>query len=203
MKKQLSGREQKILVLCVLTGLGALFYSGVIVPMNAKKDSLRQEVAVQQKRLDKDLKIIRKAEALEETYAFFVQKFRQPGTGEETVSSILSEIEEVAGKLGLHVADLKPKKVNHNEYDNQFSVSLMIESEFVDIVRFLYTLQQQPYMFDVEEVEFEKSPRKNETMITTRLVLGKTFIPSQSGEEAGGKISELSENDQPMVKAQR
>ena len=66
--------------------------------------------------------------------------------------------------------------------DDRFAVRLTMNSEFLDIVRFLYTLQQSPYFFDVEEAEFKRSAKRGQGGVTTHLVLGKDFILTDSNE---------------------
>ena len=183
MIRRLTGRERKIFVVSLAAVILSFFYNGLVKPLHAKKDFLDQEIASHQKQLNRGLKTVQKAKVLGARYDVYLKQFRQSGTEEEAASSILSEIEEAAGKFGLHITDLKPQRIKHDEHNNQFSVGLTISSELVDIIRFLYVLQQPPHLFDVEEVEFEKSARKNQSTITTRLVLGKAFIPAGSGEE--------------------
>lgn len=177
MIRKLTDRERKIFFVCAAIVFLCIFYNGVVVPLQIKKDSLDEEITIGQAQLDRDLTMIRKAETLEGSYSMYLNEFRQPGTGEETISSILSEIETVAGRLGLHVTDLKPQKVKEGEFERQFSVGLTINNGLVDIIRFMYTLQQKPHLFDVQEVQFERSAGRNQNMMITRLVLGKAFIP--------------------------
>ncbi|MCK5013310.1 MAG: type II secretion system protein M [Candidatus Omnitrophica bacterium] len=176
MIRRLTVREKRIFIATLAVVILAILYNGLIGPLQEEKDFLDQEIALQQKQLTREWKVIGEAKALDAQYDVYLKRFRQSGPEEEMASSILSEIEGAAGRFGLHVTDLKPQRIKHNEHDNQFSVSLTISSELVDVLRFLYVLQQQPYFFDVEEVEFERLARRKQSTITTRLVLGKAFI---------------------------
>jgi len=192
MIRRLTEREQKIFIACLVMVVLSVFYNGLARPLKAKADFLRQEISIRQSQLERDRGAIQASKVLDEQYDIYAWQFHQPGTEEEAASSILSEIEKVAGKLGLHVTDLKPKRIERNEHNNQFSVSLTISSELVDIVRFLYTLQQAPHLFDVEEIEFEKLVRRKESVMTTRLVLGKVFVsldPDSHREASDGEAS--------------
>jgi len=182
MSQFLNNREQKIFGICLAVVFLAVFYNGLIIPLQEEVNSLHQEIALQKKQLDRSFRIIQKAEKFNTQYDHYWKHFGRTGTGEEVVSSILSEIEKIARKHELHIAELKPQKIKHNELDDQFSVHLTMNSELVDVVRFLYTLQQAPYLFDVEEVELKKTARRKQGAITTRLVLGKTFILTDSNE---------------------
>jgi len=189
MSQFLNSREQKIFMICLAAVFMAVFYNSLIVPLQRKANSLQEEIVIEKKQLDGNFKVIQRAEKFDAQYDSYLKRFGKSGTEEEIASSILSEIETIARAHELHIAELKPQKIKHNELDDRFSVHLTMNSEFVDIVRFLYTLQQVPYFFDVEEVEFKKSARRKQGKITTRLVLGKTFIltdPNERKEDQRG-----------------
>jgi Tfp pilus assembly protein PilO len=177
MSRGLTARERKIFFVCAAAVLLSIFYNSVIVPLRLRDESVDRGIRVEQAQLDRDLRTIHKAKTLDVSYDVYLSQFRQPGTGEETVTSMLAEIETAAGGVGLHVADLKPQKVKEGEFERQFFVGLTINGEFARIVRFLYILQQKPRLFDVQEVQFERSAGRNQNTMTTRLVLGKAFIP--------------------------
>jgi len=190
MIRRITAREKKIFIAALAALSLSFLYNGLVGPLQEKKDIFDQEIAAGEKQLALNRGIIQRSKALDARYDVYFSQFSRLGTSEETVSSVLSEIESVAGKLGLHVTDLKPNKIRQNEYDHQFSVSLTINSELVDIARFLYTLQQEPHLFDVEEAAFEKFMKKDQTMITTRLVLSKVFILSGSDEKGAERKEE-------------
>ena len=184
MSRFLNHREQKIFMICLAVVFMAVFYNSLIAPLQREKNSLQEEIVIEKKQLDGDLEVIQRAEKIDAQYNSYLKRFSKSGTEEEIASSILSEIEEIAGELELHVIELKPERIEHDEFNDRFSVRLTMSSEFVDIIHFLHMLQQSPYFFDVEEVEFKKSTKRNQGAITTRLVLGKGFILTNLNEHA-------------------
>jgi len=176
MNRLLSVREQKIFIVCVSVVLTAVFYNGLVVPLQRESGGLDEEITVRRQELKRDGRIIQKARQVQVRHDAYLNRFGKQGTSEEAVSSFLSDIEKVAGRLKLTIGELKPRKVVRHEWDDRFSVKLTFNSDFVDIVHFLYTVQQEPYLFDVEEVEFNKLSRRNQGGIATSLVLGKSFI---------------------------
>ena len=184
MIRQLTAREKKIFIVTLAAVAVSVFYNALLQPLYERKEFLTQEIEIHRQQLQRDLRAVQKVEALDAKYDAYLKQFRQLGTEEEVSSSILSEIEGVAGRFGLHVTDLKPQRVEHDKYGNQFAVSLTINSELTDVIRFLCALQQSPYLFNVERMEFEKFERRNQSKLTTRLVLGKAFISSGAGQQA-------------------
>ncbi len=158
----------------------AFIYVGthaLVRPLRERNVLLDHSIEAQQRKLDQSLRIIHKAEAVARKYDPYLKRFRQSKSNEQVMSSILAEIEEVAGGLNLRISNLKPNKVKKGEFYNRFSVSLSMESDFLGIMNFLYILQNEPHVFHVEEVHFEKAPAMNTTTLRIQIVLGKIFIP--------------------------
>lgn len=176
MSQLLNNREQKIFVICLMVVGVTVVYNGLIAPLQREKIFLQEEITIEKQKLNGSRQIIERSEKFDARYNSYLKRFGKSGTGEQVASSMLSEIEHVASKLKLPIAELKPEKIEHNEFDDRFAVRLTMNGEFLDIIHFLYTLQQAPYLFDVEEVEFKKSARRKQGKITTHLVLGKDFI---------------------------
>ena len=175
--KRLTKREKKIFLACLIVIISYGCYMGLWKPLKDKIDSLDQKIQTQHRRLLKDLRVIQDAQNIETSYNTFHNNFKQEKTNEQIMSSILSEIEEVAGQLALRISDLKPMRVKNEEFFNRFSVSLTIDSDLPGIVHFLYLLQTQPHLFDVESVRFDKGPERKVASIKTHLTLSKIFIP--------------------------
>lgn len=177
MIKRFTQREQIIsIVTLILLGVLVSYYA-VIKPLREKIIFLEKKTADQRKQFGKNLKLVREAGEIEKQYAPYLEKFKQDKPNEQVMSGILAEIEAAAAGLELQISDLKPKRVKEDGRYNQFSVSLTIDSNFLNIVHFLHILQSEPHLFEVEELEFDKgSQRKSDTM-KTRLVLTKVLIP--------------------------
>ncbi|MBN1869064.1 MAG: type II secretion system protein M [Candidatus Omnitrophica bacterium] len=188
MIRHLNKREKIIFGLTFAVVSLAVVYNGLILPLQEKKEWLDEKIAQQKERLIREREVIQRLKAVHAQYDAYLNHFGRNGTKEEITSSILSEIGGSARKQGLQVMDLKPGEVKGNGLDYQFSVSLTTNSDLRGIIRFLYLLQQKPHFFDVEELEFEKLSRTDESMITTRLVLSKVFIPLDFREERTGSV---------------
>lgn len=177
MIRRLTKREQKIFILCVLLTAVYLAYNFLVKPASEKLATLDQEIAVQKRRLAQNAAAIQRGRTLERIIAFYEQKFKQIRSNEETVSSILAEIEAVATQLHLQIANLTPKRVQETKFYKRFLVNLTMDGDFMDILQFVHILQSEPHLFEVEEVRFDKGMRQQAAFVKATLVLGKTFIP--------------------------
>lgn len=174
--RQLTLREESILVVTVVLVVGYLGYQFIVQPLKDKSAQLSTQLVLLQTKLTKYQKTIRQADGLKSVHASLVKEFEQNKSTEQMSSSILAEIEKASQDFDLQISDLKPQKNKEEDSINTFSVSLTINSDFLDIVEFLYTLQSQPYYYHVDEVRFDKSVRRDSNLVTTNLVLSKMLI---------------------------
>jgi len=179
LSRHLTKREKVILAVCVAAVVGYPGYVGFIVPMQNKSKLLDGRIKKQEKKLRESLRVLRKADVAKSDFDVYNEKFKQNGTNEAVMSSIISEIEAVAANIELGISDMKPKRVKKEENFNIFSVSLTLDSEFVDVVKFLYILQKDPHYFDVEEIRFDRGSRRRKSSLKASLVLSKVLIPQQ------------------------
>jgi len=177
MIKKLTKREQKIFVVCVAVLCVYVGFSIFFEPLMAKLTAVDEEIRIYEGRLNKNIRTVEKAKGSQRQYDEYLSRFKQSKTDEQVMTSILSEIERVSGKFGLPISELKPKRVMRDEHFNKFSVSLMINGELIDILRFLHTLQDRPHFFNLEEARFDTVTRRTSTTIKTHLVLSKILIP--------------------------
>ena len=176
MMRKLTKREKFFFCLFVAAGVIFIGYRFCVYPL--MKTSGRQGGAVRSKyiSLRKKIRSLETLAQLRNDYNLLEEKFEQDGSSEQVISSIISEIESVAGKLNLKISDLKPRKVKEDLYVNRFSVSLTLDSTFDEIIEFLRVLQQDPYRFNVDEFRIDKGSRRKSSTLKVRLIIGKFFI---------------------------
>ncbi len=175
--RRFTKREQSIFVVLVLAACVCFVYYGIINPFLAKKDDLEVEIQAKEKLYHKYVRTIAQAKALEKENKALLDSFQQNDTNEQVMSQILSEIERQAGDLGLKISDLKPRRVKKETYANRFSVSLSTESSMTGMLKFLYTLQKEPHLFEVDEFSIDKGMQGQGGVVKVNLVLSKIYIP--------------------------
>ena len=174
-KFSFSKREKKMAGVVVLVIFFSVVYRGVYVPLKNQVEFLNNKISVAEQRLSKTLKIIRRAKIAAKKYDDILDDFKQTVSDEQVMSSILSEIETVAGELKMRIADMKPKKVKRVDFYNNFSVSLSIDGQLSEIMLFIYRLQNSPHVFYIEELRLNKSsPRKVD--LSCQVVLSRLLI---------------------------
>jgi len=149
----------------------------IIQPLHHYRLGIGKEINSTQKKIYKNLRIINKAELVKRRRGDYFTKFEQTVSDEQNMSTLIAEIEKVAGQLSLSISNLKPEKVRHVDRLSYFSISLQFDSEFKTLIQFLHILQDQAHLFNIKQVNINTRPRKKEGRIKTKLVLSKIFIP--------------------------
>ena len=70
--------------------------------------------------------------------------------------TIVSKIEAAARESNIHIANIQPQKSVTQKEARFLAVELEIDGQWLDIVQFLYLLQQQPNLYFINELNLEK-----------------------------------------------
>ena len=173
--RRLSRKEKGIFIACLLLIFIYAGYHFIFKPLQENTATVENQIELKEKRLRNNLRIVRKERIVDEEYDQYSSYLKQKASEEQEMAAILSQIESVANEVNIRIADMKPKKVKRVDFYNNFSVTLTIEGELKTIIRFLYTLQNIPHLFKIDEIYLERSSIRT-TEIRCRLILSKPLI---------------------------
>ncbi len=173
--RRLNPREKFFVVISGLLLLAWFLGNVILKPAWRFSSDWSAKIQLNKGRLNKDRRLIIEGPAIDREYEAYLPFFRQAQGDEATMSLLLSQIESTASRISLPVLEIKPQKVQGEDFYHDFSVNLTIEEEFNKVYRFLYDIQNAPFLFDVEELRLEKDPLK-ENDIRCTLTLNKRLI---------------------------
>ncbi|MFC1510602.1 hypothetical protein ACFL49_02975 [Candidatus Omnitrophota bacterium] len=162
-KINFSSREKKIFIVLSICILGFIFQAGIYKPLAHQKELLAIKIRAAEKSLFRAQRSAQN-EGQQDHVKRMLAPFRQKGTDEEVMSSILSEIEQKKEGLDLRIADMKPQKMHKVDLLKVFSVRLTIEGAVTDVLQFIYLLQEPPHMFRVDEFRLGDASAKQPTL---------------------------------------
>jgi Tfp pilus assembly protein PilO len=175
--RQLTRREEKIFVICVLLVLIYGGFHGVYKPFQQEMDRLDRQILRKERELAKKRRLVSQTREVDDQYQGYIHVFRQTRSNDQVMSGILSEIEKVANAVGLRIIDLNPNQIDQTDQINRFPIRLTIDGDFITIVEFLYVLQGKEHLFKVEQFQFQRGLRGDATSIDADIVLSKILIP--------------------------
>ena len=165
---KLSKRERYITYITTVIIVFFFFSRVMLRPIINKLNDLNQEIAIQEKRLEKSLNILVQEDAINSNYKKYVKNLKQTSSDEEEIAELLSEIEQIAKKAGIFISDIKPLPVKKIDFYKEYVVELEAESEIAFIIDFIYQLEKSPRLLKVEK--FHLTPKKEK---------GKDFLKAQ------------------------
>jgi len=168
------GRGAMVILTVILAGILLYQFGYVAVEKNFK--ALKNKTQVAERRLEKNLSLIRQAESVREKYRPLLADYQQKNSTEEVMSDLLSDIQEVSNRMGVPITDLKPSKVRQEGAFNHYSVSLAVEGDLKGIMHFIYLLQNPPYEFFVDDLHLRREYSKSKEL-RCQIVFKKIFIP--------------------------
>ncbi len=176
MHAQLSPREKKIFFLSLAVLAVYLVRTLVVVPVQTRSEWLDRQIRNAEQKLLSASRTIHKSRVVQRRYEALLEDYRQTQSDEEVMSGILTEIEATAAGNSLSISDLKPNRPKMINYYKEFSVSLVLEGDFTQVMEFVFKLQKDPYSYFVDEADISKhSPRTSG--LRCRFVLSKVLIP--------------------------
>ena len=172
---RLSTRQRVLLGVTVALVCGAALERLVYAPVVAHLDELDQEILLKESQLRRNLRNIAAREAVRKAYAPYATDASTARSQEEMIGGLLAEIEGLAGKAGLVLANVRPKPASKGEGGKRYPVEVEFESELGPLVRFIHGLHGSKYLLRVSQLRLDgkggRGPRvKVYLLINERLI---------------------------------
>ena len=154
--KKLNKRETLILVITLALAAIFIAYQFVIKPMHEGVLDINDQLRVAKDRLAKAHQMVAQKSLVAARYQNLVDLIGVAGSEDVQVPVIVSKIETAARESNIHIANIQPQKSVTQKEARFLSVDLEIDGQWLDIVQFLYLLQQQPNFYFINDLNLEK-----------------------------------------------
>ena len=171
-----SAREQKIfIVLLLVCGIFGV-YTFVYRPAVIKGEEIDSEISRTRQKLSDQQAVIEKEQQMALVLQDELETVRQKRTNDEEMSSILSDIEAMGSGMNIKVTEIKPQEVKKQDFLNRFSVSLTVDGNLMDMMRFIHALQDPAKHVQIRQLSLERAFVDSKEMLA-RMVVERTLIP--------------------------
>jgi len=154
--KKLNPRETLILIITLGLIVFFIAYQFVIKPMRKGSVDINDRLRVDQNRLIKARQMVAQKALVEARYQNLAYLIGVAGSDEAQMPGIVSKIETAARESNIHIANIQSQKSVTQKEARFLAVELEIDGQWLDIVQFLYLLQQQPNFYFINELNLEK-----------------------------------------------
>lgn len=171
----LSKRKRYIVYIFIIVILVVFFSNVIIRPVISRLDKLNKEIFIQEKKLARSARILSQGGFIADEYKKFTYGLKQDGSDEEEVAKLLSEIEKLAKKTSVFLANIKPRLTEKKEHYRKYVITVEVESEITNLIDFFYQLEASPRLLRVEE--FYLTPRKEgSNILKARITINEVLI---------------------------
>ena len=154
--KKLNSRETFILIVTLTLIVLFIVYQFAVKPMHEGAANINDRLRVDHARLIKARQMMAQKTIAETRYQNLVNLIGAADSEETQMPAIVSKIEAAARESNIHIANIQPQKTVTQKEVRFLAVELEIDGQWLDIVHFLYLLQQQPNLYFINELNLEK-----------------------------------------------
>ena len=154
--KKLSRREILILIITLVLAVFFIAYQFVIKPMHEGAVDINERLRAQKELLMKARQMAAQKPLIEARYQNLVNMIGGADSDEAQMPTIISKIEAAARESNVHIANIQPQRSVVQKQARFLAVELEIDGQWLDIVQFLFLLQQQPNFYFINELNLEK-----------------------------------------------
>jgi Tfp pilus assembly protein PilO len=154
--KKLNARETVILMITLGLMVVFIVFQWVIKPMTESTIDIDDQMRLTQEHLIKARQMTAIKPEIQTRYRHWLDVMGSTASEGSQMTAIVSKIESAARQTGVHISNILPQKAVNQKEVQFFPVELQIDGAWLDIVRFIYLLQQQPNFYFIDELNLEK-----------------------------------------------
>jgi len=153
--KKLNQRETLILIVTVFLFVLFMAYQFVLKPVQEGALDVNARLRSVHHELLKAKAMVAQKAAVNARYRNLVDRIGVVDSDEAQMPAIISNIETAARENNIHIGNIQPQKSITQKEAVFLAVELEIDGQWLDVVKFLYALQQSNSYF-VNELNLEK-----------------------------------------------
>ncbi len=173
MRSTLQKREKTILVITLL--LSGLFVLDKFVVSNmlSSWSRLNSDIDTQEALLKRDRHILSQKNQIVEEYKDYALTLVANLESADAMTPFLKEIEKLARRSRVKIKDMKPLSSQDQKQEQETAVSVVTESPWRNLAKFVYQLQNSPQMLQVKKANLH-AKTEGSTRMTARLLIEKS-----------------------------
>lgn len=154
--KKLNSRETLILIITLALIAIFLVYQFLFRPMHEGSMDINDRLRIDNDKLIKANEMVSQKGIVVARYQNLVDLIGVVDSEDAQMPTIVAKIEAAARESNIHIANIQPQRSVTQKEARFLEVELEIDGQWLDIVQFLYLLQEQPNLYFINELNLEK-----------------------------------------------
>lgn len=170
-----SKRERILVYATVIIVLLASTERLVFHPIVSRFKELDEEILLKERQLRKNLRDVAARETVRNASSLYANYALSAGSDEEVMARLLNEIEGLARKSGLSLANMKPRPAGKTDVGKQYPVEVEVEAEMASLMKFIHGLHSSKHLLRVKQLRLV--PKGSRTaQVNAYLLINETVI---------------------------
>ncbi len=174
---KLSSREKVGLIIGGGLMTISFVYSGIVVPINNKLEEIDNNIRINEKALEVNLRTLSQRDNVKKVYSKTILHIRRSGSDEEEASRLHGAIVDIANSASVDLVDTKPQPPNKKGIVYEYSYEAEIEGNMASIIRFLYNINTSEQLLRAQKITL-KLKRRNSDIVRATVLITKVLVPS-------------------------
>ncbi|MFA6383795.1 MAG: type 4a pilus biogenesis protein PilO [Candidatus Omnitrophota bacterium] len=167
---KMSKREKIVLYGAVAIVAIAFLDRAIVGPIISRTQALDKAIADKRAMINRDMKILSQKDNIELRKAEYKAFSVLETTPEEDTSSLLKEVEILASKSSVYLADMKPQDPKQEQDFKKYQVNIICESPFDKFIEFMYNIENSRKVLKIEKFSIIRKSRSDATLKCTLTV---------------------------------
>lgn len=161
---KMSKREKMVLYGAAVFLALAFLDRAIIGPIVSRTQALDKEIIDKRAAIERDLKILAQKDSIGLRMAAYRAFSVQETTPEEDTSALLREVETLASKSSVYLADMKPQDPKQEQEFKKYQVNVNGEAAFEKLIEFLYNIENSKKVLKIEKFTLSLKSRQDSTL---------------------------------------
>lgn len=161
---KMSKREKAILYGAAVFVVFAFLDRAIVGPIVSRTQELDKEIGDKRAGIERALKIIAQRDNIEKRKAAYRSFSVEGTTPEEDTSSLLKEVETLASKSSVYLADMKPQDPKQDQEFKKYMVNVNGEATFEKLIEFLYNIENSKKVLKIEKFTLSVKSKQDATL---------------------------------------
>ncbi len=147
----------------------------ILAPVSERVKEINRQIKVNEAQLAMGMRNVKQKLSTSEEYKKYAAYLISSGSDEEKTTSILSEIENLAKKSGVSLADMKPQPPKKVDFYKVYTIEVRAEGSMEALVNFLYQLNLSPQLLRAEKLRLNLKD-KDSAVVAASVQITKTAV---------------------------
>lgn len=139
---------------------------------------VKGEIELAQQKLSAQSVLLKRFSSRAGNQKNILEKYYQKESDGSIRSKMLADLQKISSQENVRIADMKPAAIRSEGARREFPVSMMLEGGFVDMMRFFYYAESEPYGFRIQEFRFSRS-FSAKSSLRCQVVLSRIFLTKE------------------------